>query len=123
MLRFRNLGNETATFKAEAALVKALKELDFSVYGGLTVAVAKGDEPTVGLGTDGGEIYGFATNLEGDDCVTVTRCGIITNVKGDGLIAGNAVVLDGAGGVKAGAGKAIVIATENGDEGTVVDLK
>ena len=48
---------------------------------------------------------------------------MVANVKGDALEAGQTVVLDGKGGVKAGEGKAVVVAVGLADEGTVVDLK
>lgn len=122
-LRFRGIGNETVTFKGEKALIDALKAEEFESFSGLSVGIVAGEEPTVGLGTDGGKIYGFALGCEADDIVTVMRCGMVANVKGDALEAGQTVVLDGKGGVKAGEGKAVVVAVGLADEGTVVDLK
>lgn len=97
-LSFRDIGVLNVTFKAEKALIE---KLDAREDENVPVSVALVDAETVGLGTDGADLFGFAYVGYNDGTVGVQLRGFATDVVGAGALAAkDAVVLDGKGGVK-----------------------
>ncbi len=103
-VEFEGIGAAYATFKAADAIKTAVTASGVGYIEGKAVTITGNDE--VGFGANGAPLLGKALKYEGDGYLSVQYKGytVLPGVSGSLPTAGNFLVVDGAGAVKASTG-------------------